>query len=240
MTWTRHPSPSPRSIPEPYELYPWPAGEHLFFAATKGSAPKAASPSVFEALTRRRSRRSFGPVNIDALGSLLWHTAGILACEPSGYGPRLEQRPTPSAGALHPIHLLLKMPDLTDWYRYDGEAHALVQVPGVSPALTPLLDQSLEVIDSPFATRIALIAEPGKSYAKYHHAASLIWRDAGALLGTLSIAAEALGMHFCPLGITGEPWVSELCPAGRLAGVGMALIGSPELAGSGGPQLGST
>ncbi|MFV3314214.1 hypothetical protein [Pseudomonas sp. NY15374] len=234
MTWTRPSNPSPRAIPEFYEPYVWPVGNHLFFAAAKGSVPVAAEASVFDLLARRRSRRSFGPVNTDALGSLLWHTAGIQATEPSGYGPRLEQRPTPSAGALHPIHLLLKMPDFPEWYRYDGGAHALVEVPGSSGVLAPLLGQSVEVIASPCATRIVLIAEPGKTFAKYHHASSLIWRDAGALLGILSIAAEALGMHFCPLGITGEPWVSELCLTGRLAGVGMALIGSPDLEDLGG------
>ncbi|MGJ7512800.1 nitroreductase family protein [Pseudomonas baetica] len=231
MNWIKFPSPIPRESPEFYEPFAWPNGEHLFFAEPRGNVPPSSQLlSVFDVLTRRRSRRAFSSISPETLGSFLWHTAGTQASEPSGFGPTLEQRQTPSAGAIHPIHILIKLPVFEDWYRYDGQVHALVQVTGSSDALQPMLTQCLEVNESASAIRIALIAEPGKSAAKYHHAASLVWRDAGVLLGTMSIAAEAFGLHFCPLGITGEPWAGELCPSGRLSGVGIAMIGGPTTA----------
>ena len=72
-----------------------------------------------------------------------------------------------------------------------------------------------------------LLAEPGKTSAKYQHGESLIWRDAGILLAVMALIAEALDYSFCPLGITGEPWADQLATSGVLMGVGLALVGGP-------------
>jgi hypothetical protein len=69
-------------------------------------------------------------------------------------------------------------------------------------------------------------AEPGKTFSKYTEANSLIWRDAGVLLGYFSFVAHALQLSFCPLGITGECWASQLDKQGRLVGVGLAIVGA--------------
>jgi hypothetical protein len=73
---------------------------------------------------------------------------------------------------------------------------------------------------------LLFVGEPGKTFSKYNHATSLVWRDAGVLIGHMALVAESLGLNFCPLGITGEPWVSELDKQGKLVGVGVALLGS--------------
>ncbi len=83
-----------------------------------------------------------------------------------------------------------------------------------------------DVLDSQAATIVLLAAEPGKTLAKYENGASLVWRDAGALLATMAFAAHSLGMNFCPLGITGERCVRSLDPHRRLVGVGVALLGA--------------
>ncbi|SEM10533.1 hypothetical protein SAMN05518845_11692 [Variovorax sp. YR750] len=82
-----------------------------------------------------------------------------------------------------------------------------------------------ELIAAPVATLLLLVAEPGKTAAKYFNSESLVWRDAGVLLGYLSLAAEALGLAFVPLGITGDPWAGKLVDESGLAGVGAALVG---------------
>jgi nitroreductase len=38
----------------------------------------------------------------------------------------------------------------------------------------------------------------------YGNSESLVWRDSGALLQTLALAAELYGLGFCPLGILGS------------------------------------
>lgn len=42
----------------------------------------------------------------------------------------------------------------------------------------------------------------------------------------MALTATAQGLNFCPLGITGEPWVSGLADQGKLTGVGLALLGA--------------
>ena len=82
------------------------------------------------------------------------------------------------------------------------------------------------VLDIQSGIVIRLIAEPGKTCAKYEHADSLIWRDAGVLIGHMALVAEALDCSFCPLGITGHEWCASLKLEDRLAGVGLAILGS--------------
>lgn len=119
-------------------------------------------------------------------------------------GFALSHRPCPSAGAIHPIHLLVIDPQAGRWLRYDAVSHALDEV---ITQLEPsgVLAEMHSVLPATSATLLILAAEPGKTAAKYEAAESLVWRDAGVLLGFLAVAAEALGLNYCPLGVTGEP-----------------------------------
>jgi hypothetical protein len=75
-------------------------------------------------------------------------------------------------------------------------------------------------------TVIWLLAQPARTARKYRHPESLIWRDAGILIGTIALVAEALGVACTPLGPTGEPWLSRALGAqGCLAGLGGVLLG---------------
>lgn len=83
-----------------------------------------------------------------------------------------------------------------------------------------------EVLPAAHATLVLYAAEVGKTAAKYDSPASLIWRDAGALLAVMGLAAYAHSLAFCPLGVTGEPWVGRLLKQQGLFGVGAAFIGT--------------
>jgi len=76
------------------------------------------------------------------------------------------------------------------------------------------------------ATLLLFVAEPGMTIAKYSNASSLIWRDAGILQGYFAAAAESLDLNFCFLGVTGEPWASQLVDQPGLCGVGAAYVGA--------------
>lgn len=112
------------------------------------------------------------------------------------------------------------------WWWYQPDQHRLAELKGADVALAGLYELSLQVLAGSDATRLLFLAEPGKTLGKYQNGYSLVWRDAGALLGVMSLTATAQGLHFCPLGITGEPWASALADQGQLAGVGLALLGS--------------
>lgn len=47
----------------------------------------------------------------------------------------------------------------------------------------------------------------------------------------MSLMAEALSLSFCPLGITGHPYLTDFLPMGptapKLMAVGIAVVGAP-------------
>lgn len=226
MVWISLDSPTVNEEPSHYAPFAWPEGEFHPLAEVSDRS----DVGLFHLLEHRRTKRSFAALSDTDLSQLLWRCARTQAIADSEYGFDLERRPALSAGAIHPIHILVDHHATGDWKRYDSRRHGLHDVPGASLLFAELQLQCDKTLAVGAGTRLLLVAEPGKTFAKYHRGESLIWRDAGVLLAMMAMVAEALGCAFCPLGITGEPWVSQLAPPGILIGVGVALIG-----GAGGP-----
>lgn len=68
---------------------------------------------------------------------------------------------------------------------------------------------------------VRFIGDASKVDAAYTDADSLILRDAGALLATLCLCAEWLGVSARPLGFLGDEIVQQLgFPASRFVGLG--------------------
>lgn len=225
MEWINLGRPTVRAEPRYYQPFTWPDGTFHALPEIEDVGDKG----IFNLLDHRRTRRTFTALSEGQLGQLLWRCARTQAIAESDYGFDLELRPTPSAGAMHPIHILVHLPGASNWSRYDSRRHDLVELPGSAEAFAGLEEQCHEALPAVQATRLLLVAEPGKTCAKYQNGESLIWRDAGALLAVMAVIAEALDYSFCPLGVTGEPWAGCLAPAGVLSGVGIALVGGPTL-----------
>lgn len=189
----------------------------------------ARAPHLAALLATRRSRRDFAaPVTLDDLAAMLELCCRTRAVQASDLGFDLEFRPHPAAGAIHSVHTLVQRRNAEDWMYYDAQAHQLVSLPGTVAAANAARSAADELVPTTNASLIALVAEPNKAATKYENPGSLIWRDAGVLLGYLSICAEALALSFCPLGITGPRTLDrDLDEQGRLCGVGMALLGLP-------------
>ncbi len=226
MEWIKLNSPKVRAKPDYYQPFTWPDGR---FRALPRIDDDVGDGSILYLLDNRRTRRTFNALSEGQLGQLLWRCARTQAIAESNYGFDLELRPAPSAGAIHPIHILVLLPGASDWLRYDGRRHGFVEISGSVDTFAGLNEQCRDALPAEQATRLLLVAEPGKTSAKYLHSESLIWRDAGALLAVMAMIAEALDYSFCPLGITGEPWAGRLAPAGVLTGVGVALVGGRTL-----------
>lgn len=75
---------------------------------------------------------------------------------------------------------------------------------------------------------LTLAAEPARTAAVYRHPESLIWRDAGVLLGFMSAVAELQGLSFRILGLTGEAWIRTIDSTSALFAAGVALIGAKQ------------
>lgn len=215
--------PLPRYDVVPYTPISWPAGPVTSLAVR--SEPLGIDMTAL--MEQRQTRRDFGEtLPEDVLGEFLWLACRNRSSRPSVYGPDQESRPYPSAGAMHPIHVLVTRRDEC-WRRYDPVLHALVDIPNTAANAAAVTNSANQLVKIGQGLLVALVAEPGKTAAKYIDSESLVWRDAGVVLGYMSLVAEALKMAFCPLGITGSPQLSDLLDRKLgLRGVGLALLGA--------------
>lgn len=215
-------SPIPRLEPVAYAPWVWPIDYSIALpVATSSTAP------WLEASVTRRSRRAFAPLGLEQIGTLFWHTLHCQRTADSPLGFVLQQRPVPSAGAIHPIHLVMQMPDAPSvWARYNPLSHTLDVIGASAGVLDALRIEANRVVVAEPGSLLLFIAEPAMTAAKYENPESLVWRDAGAIQGMLGLAAEALDLNYCLLGITGDPWVGQLTQQCQLVGVGIAALGA--------------
>lgn len=214
--------PNPRQLASLYEPVQWAKGTVLELEPLS-SLPIA---DLHALLRNRRTQRRFGTLTTIQLGNLLGLACQTQAARASPYGFPQELRMHPSAGAIHPIHVLCQRQLDGAWERYDPVRHALVEIPGTERFAVGARACVSEIVNSGAAVLIALVAEAGKTHAKYTASESLVNRDGGVVLGYLSIVAEALGLNFCPLGVMGDAFVAPLAPSGLLQGAGLLLVGS--------------
>jgi len=174
----------------------------------------------------RRSRREFNAPLMTNLSTLLWHSARCQEVLPAPAGLDLQLRPLPSAGAIHPIHLLIEHPEARTWARYDPRAHSLEHLSDVD-SLAMVRATAAEYVDPGDGITLVFVAEPGLTEAKYEDAASLVWRDAGVLQGAIALLAPQAGLACCLLGLTADRFVAPLSKQHELVGVGTAILGTP-------------
>lgn len=221
--WRDLGNPRPKRALSRYTPVVWPKGE----CRPLNTNGAHLAPDLAAILAARRSRRNFvAPATTDDLSALFDLCARTREVRISSLGFDLEFRQHPASGAIHSIHCMVQQHSGEGWSRYDARRHELVSLPDSSDVAFATRQAADKVVPANNASLIALVAEPGKSAAKYDFPESLIWRDAGVMLGYFSIAAEALGLAFCPLGITGDLEIAKtLDQQGRLRGVGLALLG---------------
>jgi SagB-type dehydrogenase family enzyme len=220
--WQLGTDPVPRTIPTRYAPVAWDIGSRRLLDVFAGDC----LGTMAATLEDRRSERTFAAVPDALLGTLLWHTARTKESGPSSLGFQIEHRLAPSAGAIHPIHVVVQLADGGGWARYNPQEHSLDVLLNGGRLLQPLVDQCEKVLPLGNGRLALFVAEPGMTAAKYDNSESLVWRDAGILQGCLALVAASLGLNYCLLGITGNPWVTTLSNQGKLQGVGVAIFGA--------------
>lgn len=177
-----------------------------------------------QVILNRCSSYTFSEIQLKDIANILYLTNIVKSLSNSEYGFLLSKRPIPSAGAIHPIHIFLISNLHKNLLRFDPFSFTLNAIQSEIDVNTIRKEVST-IVDVQDGTIVLLGAEYGKTAAKYNNPDSLIWRDSGILLCGLHMAATYLNMSFCPLGITGEPWVSKLSEQSNLFGVGVAIFG---------------
>lgn len=215
--------PLPRDQAKMYAPFTWPRGASIQLP------PRTETLEVDLAglLEQRQTRREFTRELSDAeLGEFLWLACRNRAARPSPFGFDQESRSHPSAGGMHPIHVLIARAQ-RDWQRYDPVEHSLIQLPQTLTFAAGARYQASDLVPMNHGVLIALAAEPGKTAAKYKHPESMVWRDAGVVLGYMSVVTEALGLSFCPLGLLGSEFVSDAVRGEPcIQAAGLAILGA--------------
>lgn len=179
--------------------------------------------NIFDVVERRVSRRSFGVLPVEKLSCLLWYTAKTVTVRKRSPEPDWERRRLPSAGGCHAVHLLV-VPSVGDVGIYDARAHGL----RVLAATRAVMDGN-GVLPEEFSkekgTLIFAFGDPSRIEGYYEDWASLMWRDAGVLIGGLALIAEALECSFCPIGILATNLVRSVTGNERVIGLGACMVG---------------
>ena len=163
-------------------------------------------------LRHRRSHREFasGDIPLARLGELLATAAGVQRSVPMA---GVSYRPHPSAGGRHPLEVYVGALHVADLgrqaYRFDPFESCLYRTPADPRRLDRLADELGQALDSDLpvepAAVLLITAVFARTMWKYEGIGlSLIYKDAGALLQTLHMVAQALGMAGCAVHLRGE------------------------------------
>ena len=137
------------------------------------------------------------------------------------------RRLSPSAGALHPVEVLL-VHGPAHVYRYAPDTHELERLSVLHPRELALFREDCEeVLPRARGTVIVFAGDVNRVAALYERPESLMWRDAGALLQTVALSAAAYGLAFCPLGTLGTSVLRAIEKEEQLSATGVGLIGRP-------------
>ncbi|MBI0361031.1 nitroreductase family protein [Burkholderia oklahomensis] len=204
----------------PYSDYIWPVDSSTQFEPLSAPARRT-FVDVFE---QRRSTRALSPAPLElTVGALLfalvprfWKEGDVL---------RRSRRPTLSAGALHPISVLLFSESAV--FRINADSCMLEKLAFTTEVRDAWVSKCRRVLPAANGAFITLVADMARPMSAYADSETLVWRDAGAMLQTLALVAELFGLGFCPLGILGSEVVSALPSGGQLLAAGAAAIGLP-------------
>ena len=217
MTRTEDPQPIDNG---PYADYAWPVESSKLFEPFRAPSARA-FVDVFE---QRRSSRNLSPASLElVVGALLFALTPRFWKE--GDSLRRSRRPALSAGALHPISVLLF--DNLGVFRLNADSCMLEKLIFSTEASNAWVAKCQRVVPAANGTFLVLVADMARPMSAYVHSETLVWRDAGAMLQVLALVAELFGLGFCPLGVLGNEVVSALSAGHQLLAVGAAAIGLP-------------
>lgn len=181
----------------------------------------------FKVIRKRSSSREFeGGISEKLLAELLWYTSKTINISTSDNGMVLKHRPSPSAGGLHPIDIIISLPteDKRSFSLYNSIDHCLYSLDLNESLVKDFCQHIDEIVNIQDSLIIWFLAHPQRTKVKYENVDSLIWRDAGAYIYCFQIVATALDLNSCPIGSLGAPFISKLF-GDNVFGAGGILIG---------------
>jgi SagB-type dehydrogenase family enzyme len=154
-------------------------------------------------LGSRQSRREFAaPLTLQQLGDLLWHAYRVRRrLRRNGVW---ESRPCPSGGGCYPISVvalrMASLPKVALVYYAGHHAFGVRELPTRGVLRRAVADVG-RCLKAGKGTILWFVADLGWSGGRYENPESLAWRDSGALLATIGLVAEGMGLNCCGIGV---------------------------------------
>lgn len=194
--------------------------------------PKTITPlkiSFDTVIANRKSSHNFNQVTLQQITDILWYVAKVKTTFLQDNGYILTRRGTASAGARHPIDIVISNSKLLSdgyFYYYNPFEHSLNKLANSNSDIVSFVHHINEIVDTTNATILWFIAHKKRTKAKYKYADSLIYRDAGVLIHAIQMVCTALDLNSCPIGSLGEPFISNFFNNQiGVSGAGGLLIG---------------
>lgn len=170
------------------------------------------STSFWKIIRDRKSSKEFKQLSIEQISNILYLASKTKDVTVDSDGYVLTHRPSASAGARHPIDILVISPILGKnvLHYYNPFEHTINKLDLNSENIDQFLLHVNGSINLNNATVIWFLAHPSRTSTKYDNAVSLIWRDAGALIHSIQLACTFYDISSCPLGTLGEPYISDI------------------------------
>lgn len=187
---------------------------------------KKESPLFFEVIAKRKSKKGFKKLSLHQISSLLWHSAKAKQVSVSDSGQILYRSNAASAGAIHPIDILVSLPaslSKRSLFYYDPFSHQLASLVVKKNHWSSFTSNVNTCINLTNATLFWFAAHPVRTEAKYKNPQSLIWRDAGALITLVQLVATGFNISSCPVGTLGEPYFSAMFCKNLISAGGIAI-----------------
>jgi hypothetical protein len=163
-----------------------------------------------DVLASRHSVRRFAPLDPGDLATLLYHSARVHDLLPAEDGYPATTRAAPSAGARHPIDLIV-VPAAEDVIAAPPEARSVAYFfdpltcelvglpPGEALPFAAVPHTAEELLGCRPPVTLVLGARLRRTLSRYRGGLSLVYRDAGALMAVVAVVASALRLSCCAI-----------------------------------------
>lgn len=216
-------NPAPRKKEKSTKEFAYPISEQIVLPKPVASLPVK---SFVDVINGRKSTKIFRELNLSEISNILWISAKVKALSVQDNGYILTYRSAPSAGARHPIDIVLQFEKNNELFYYNPFDHSINKLRINFRIANALNIHTRKILNTKLGMMVWFIAHEGRTAAKYINHKSLVWRDAGACIYCFQLTCAALGVNSCPVGTLGEPYLSKAFQKfGKVYGVGGIMIG---------------
>lgn len=180
-------------------------------------------------IAKRRSAVG-DPVDLNSVADLLWYAVGWKGYASCGRaGLPIAWATSPSSGGLQSVNVVCIADDGSAPRLYDPADHAFLTLRADNELVhTENRESVVSGTGLQSGCTLRFISDRSKILAAYDNVDSLVFRDAGAVLATICLCAEWLGLAACPLGFLGSAMLPLLdLPQDRFQAVGGVQISRP-------------